>query len=475
MAQIEREFLERTEPTERAFKAPPFIPRVKNADLGLEKLDGERYYSPAFMKAEWDKIWTKTWQLAARIDEFTEPGAFYVHELGKESFIFVMGDDQQIRGFYNVCQHRGNRLCQSDLGVMETFTCPFHGWKWNTDGTLKQVADPQFFRQFDAGIPTEDLALTPVKVEFWGGWVWFNMDHDACPLKEYLGEAGVQLETYEFEKFHLSNYQTFEWNGNWKHAWDAFNESYHFGELHPDMIEFGEGHDVPIELLGIHSRMINFNRTVSEIVEDQDTITPLRQHFILGDQDVSGKNETVGYTGAAKDVHLEEIRKRREVENESYLPFQQMNDEQLVHQYHYSFFPSATFTQTPESGAVFRYRPHATDPNICYYDFFVMSHLPPGAERKERPENKTHRHVDGIDYVEAFGETFDPVLANVISQDGSNMTTMQNGIKSDSFKGMNLCDQEIRLRHFHKIVDDFISGTTTTSNLPDGEAYLDRS
>ena len=218
MAQIEREFLERTEPTERAFKAPPFIPRVKNADLGLEKLDGERYYSPAFMKAEWDKIWTKTWQLAARIDEFTEPGAFYVHELGKESFIFVMGDDQQIRGFYNVCQHRGNRLCQSDLGVMETFTCPFHGWKWNTDGTLKQVADPQFFRQFDAGIPTEDLGLTPVKVEFWGGWVWFNMDHDACPLKEYLGEAGVQLETYEFEKFHLSNYQTFEWNGNWKHA-----------------------------------------------------------------------------------------------------------------------------------------------------------------------------------------------------------------------------------------------------------------
>ena len=60
MAQIEREFLERTEPTERAFKAPPFIPRVKNADLGLEKLGGERYYSPAFMKAEWDKIWTKT-------------------------------------------------------------------------------------------------------------------------------------------------------------------------------------------------------------------------------------------------------------------------------------------------------------------------------------------------------------------------------------------------------------------------------
>jgi phenylpropionate dioxygenase-like ring-hydroxylating dioxygenase large terminal subunit len=218
--------------------------------------------------------------------------------------------------------------------------------------------------------------------------------------------AGVQLETYEFEKFHLLNYQTFEWNGNWKHAWDAFNESYHFGELHPDMIEFGEGHDVPIELLGVHSRMINFNRTVSEIVDDQDTITPLRQHMMLGDQEGRRKNETKSYSGSAKDVHFEEIRRRRAIEDESYLPFEQMNDEQLVHQYHYSFFPSATFTQTPESGAVFRYRPHATDPNICYYDFFVMSHLPPGTPKQERPENKVHRHIDGIDYAEGCKNSY---------------------------------------------------------------------
>ena len=465
MAQIEREILDRLDPWEGDFKAPPFIPRAKNADLGLEKLDGERYYSPEFMKAEWDKIWTKTWQLAARVDELEEPGAFYTHELGKESFLFVKGDDEKIRGFYNLCQHRGNRLCQSDTGVMDSFTCPFHGWQWNTDGTLKHIADPQFFRQFDDIIPTKELGLTPVKVEFWGGWIWFNMDMEACPLAEYLGEAGRHLESYDFEKFHLVNYQTFEWNGNWKHAWDAFNESYHFGSLHPDMIEFGEGHDVPIELLGIHSRMLNFNHTVSEIVADQTTMTPLREHFML-----AGDN----YKGPAKDVHLEEIRRRRAAQDQSYLPFEQMNDEQLVHQYHYSFFPSATFTQTPESGAVFRYRPHATDPNICYYDFFVMSHLPPDAQKNKRPVHKVHRHVDGIDYAEAFGSTFDPVLANVIAQDGSNMTTMQAGVQSDAFTGMTLCDQEIRIRHFHRIIDDFIAGTWSSNNLPDADLFLQR-
>lgn len=471
MAQIERDFLNRPTPNTETLKAPPFIPRVTHKDLGLERLDGDRYFSPAFMQAEWEKVWTKTWQLGARLDEFTEPGAFYIHELGKESFIFVMGDDHQIRGFYNVCQHRGNRLCLGDVGVLETFTCPFHGWQWHTDGSLKQVADPEFFRQFDEGIPEEELGLTPIKVASWGGWLWFNMDHTACPLEEYLGAAGVHLESYELENCSLINFQTFEWHGNWKHAWDAFNESYHFGALHPDMIEFGEGHDIPIELLGIHSRMLNFNRTVSEIVEDQDSITPLRRHMMLGgDRRRSGDDQA--YTGAAKDIHLAEISRRRAMQDDTYLPYQQMNDEQLVHQYHYSFFPSATFTQTPEGGAVFRYRPHATDPNICYYDFYILAYLPPGTPPIERPENKIHRHEDGIDYAEAFGKTFDPILANVLAQDGSNMTTMQAGVKSDSFRGMLLCDQELRIRHFHQILDGFISGDITTKLLPDDDAFL---
>lgn len=469
MAKIEQDFLERSSPRGGDFKAPPFIPRIRNADLGLEKLAGERYYSPEFMRAEWENIWTKTWQLVARVDEFSEPGAFYVHELGKESFLFVKGDDGQIRGFYNVCQHRGNRLCQADHGVLETFTCPFHGWQWANDGSLKRVMDPQFFRQFDGGVPADELALSPVKIDTWGGWLWFNMDHDACPLAEYLGAPGTHLETYEFEKFHLIDYQTFEWNGNWKHAWDAFNESYHFGALHPDMIEFGEGHDIPIELLGIHSRMLNFNRTVSEIVEDQESFTPLRKHMMTA----GANGEEADYSGPAKDVHLEEIRRRRAMENETYLPFKHMNDEQLVHQYHYSFFPNTTFTQTPDGGAVFRYRPHATDPNRCYYDFFILAHLPPGTPKIQRPPHKTHAHEDGIDYAQAFDGTFDPILANVLAQDGSNMVTMQAGVQSDSFKGMNLCEQELRLRHFHKTIDDFIAGTVSTRKLLPADAYLE--
>ena len=123
---------------------------------------------------------------------------------------------------------------------------------------------------------------------------------------------------------------------------------------------------------------------------------------------------------------------------------------------------------------MFRYRPHATDPNICYYDFYILANLPPGTPRIERPENKVHRHDDGIDYAEAFSGTFDPVLANVLMQDGSNMPTMQAGVKSDAFKGMNLCEQELRIRHFHHIIDGFLDGSITLDNLPADDAYLTR-
>ncbi len=470
MGKVELEFLNREHPRAGDFKAPPFLPRARTKGLGLERLDGERYLTKEFMQAEWDHIWTKTWQLVTRVEDFPEPGSFVVHELGKESFLFVKGDDGEIRGFYNNCQHRGNRLCQAESGVLDAFSCPFHGWQWNTDGSLKNVAAPEFFRQFDDGVPVDELGLPPVKVDFWGGWLWFNMDLDACSLREYLGDIGTHLETYEFEEWHLIDYQTFEWAGNWKHAVDAFNESYHFAALHPDMIEFGEGHDIPIELWGIHSRMLNYNRTVSEVVEDRETMTPLRAHMMGARMQQNASD----YAGAAKDVHLMEIQHRRSIEDETHLPFKQMNDEQLVHQYHYTFFPNTTFTQTPEGGAIFRYRPHPSDPAKCYYDFFIVHRPPPGTPRHERPPHKVHSHDEHVDYVKAFEGTFEPVFSNVLAQDGSNMATMQAGVASDAFKGMILSDQEVRLRHFHKTIDDFIAGRVSSKNLLPQDHYLER-
>lgn len=454
MARIEKDILN-ARGTMLDSATPAFLPRKPIPDIGHARIDGERFHSPTFMAREWEMIWTKTWNIGCHESELPDPGSFRVHTLGKESLLFARGEDGEVRGFYNVCQHRGNVLCQTSAGDVTRFKCPFHGWEWNTDGSLRRVMHPQLFPQFADGLAAHGLDLPPIRVARWGGWIWFNLDLHAMPLVDFLGEAGRHLETYQLDKFSLIDHKTFEWPGNWKHAHDAFNESYHFEALHPEFLHFAEGFDVPIELLGIHSRMLNFNQTVSELLADQETMTPLRARML-------GLPE--GYVGSAKDVHLAIVAHKRAIQNDTHLPYRDMNDEQLVHQYHYTFFPGTTFTSTAEASIVFRYRPHASDPALCYFDLLITRHDPPGTS-PPNVEHQTYAHNELGDYAEAFAGTFDPVLANVLMQDGSNMATMQQGTASAGFRGMILSEQEVRLRHFHQTIDRFlISDAPTTGD-----------
>lgn len=453
MAKIEQEFLDARKPQAGAYQAPPFLPRQPIPDIGQARIDGERFHSRDFMAREWKHIWTKTWNIGCHISELPDPGSFRVHTLGRESLLFVRGGDGVIRGFFNICQHRGNILCQVREGDVAMFKCPFHGWEWNVDGSLRQIMHPQLFPQIRDGGADGTLDLPPLRIDFWGGWVWFNMDPNAMPLVDFLGEAGRHLESYEFEKYSLVDHKVFEWQGNWKHAHDAFNESYHFEALHPEFLDFAEGFDVPIELLGIHSRMLNFNSTVSEVLDDRDTLTPFRRKMLNPGED---------YTGAAKDVHLDVVARKRAMQDDTHLPYARLNDEQLAHQYHYTFFPGTTFTSSAEMSIVFRYRPHETDPNYCYYDFLIMRHDPPGSPRPEF-DYRLYRHDELPDYADAFEGTFDPVLANVLQQDGTNMPTMQQGTQSMAFRGMILGEQEVRLRHFHQVIDRFLMGDAPKS------------
>jgi phenylpropionate dioxygenase-like ring-hydroxylating dioxygenase large terminal subunit len=458
MARIEREFLA-ARGAQRGFATPGFLPRKAIPNIGLSRIDGERFTSREFMEREWTHVWSKTWNVACRVSELSEPGAYRVHDLGKESLLFVMGEDGKIRGFFNICQHRGNVLCQSSDGVAAKFKCPFHGWEWNVDGSLKQVMRPGLFPQFADGVPKKEFDLVGVQVALWGGWVWFNLDPNAIPLVDYLGEMGRHLETYELEKFTLIENKSFQWAGNWKHAHDAFNESYHFESLHPEFTQITEGYDVPIELIGMHSRMINFNMTVSELLEERKSPTSMQQKFfgIDADRVLGFGGVPTAYTGALKDIHLEIIKRKRAMQDSTHLPYKKMNDEQLVHQYHYTFFPGTTFTSTPEASFLFRYRPHATDPGLCYYDFLITAHNPPGTPVPE-VHHRLYRHDELVDYADAFAGTFDPALAKVLAQDGSNMKTMQRGMSSQGFRGMILGEQEIRLRHFHQMIDRCLMG-----------------
>src|SRR5580765_7475265 len=90
------------------------VRKYADPDLGTEIIPKERYTSAAFMKLEWERMWTKTWMIGGRHEVIPEPGDWMSHEIGTESLIFVRQPDMTIKGFFNVCPHRGNRIVAKD-------------------------------------------------------------------------------------------------------------------------------------------------------------------------------------------------------------------------------------------------------------------------------------------------------------------------------------------------------------------------
>lgn len=419
-------------------------------NIGEKRISTERFISTQYMETEWKKLWREVWNIGPRIEEFQKPGDYVVHELGKESFLFVMGDDEKIRGFYNVCQHRGNILvADSNCGSSRFFKCPFHAWSYNTDGSIKGVPYAENFPQFKDGIPKDELGLTEVSTDYWGGWVWFHMNESPQPLAEFLGsEFTQQLAPYELENMRLLEYKTFLWDSNWKVACDAFNETYHFRGLHPQMLKWAD-EKARIELIDDHSRMINKYGTTSSPYTGAAEIFPELKEWIA----YNGMDPDT-YKGAPEDVWKSKRDYSRSIQDnpEVTAPYKKMTDEQLTDVYHYFIFPGFAMNVFPEGINGFRYRPHESDPNKMYYDLIMLVHYPEG----QKLDCKRKFFTEKVRYDKIADTPLSYIVTDVLQQDADNVSLNQRGIKSDGFKGLLFGDQELRLRHFHNTLDAYM-------------------
>lgn len=434
-----------------SYRTPGIERDTPQPDLGDTRFCGARFYSPQFMHQEWQHLWRRTWNMGPRAEEFSSPGDFVIHSLGSESFVFVMQDDGSIRGFYNVCQHRGKRIvCDTRNGNARFFKCAFHGWSWNTDGSIKGVPDPDTYPQLRGGLPEKELDLSEIQADTWGGWVWFNIDREAEPLLDYLDVLPEHIAPYRMQDMRVFVNATFLWDCNWKIAVDAFNESYHFRGIHPEMMLWSNA-DAKLEILGRHSRMINEYGAPSkphrDTTEISERMAAYMRYFGLDPET---------WTGKAGEVRLEKQRINREQQSAGsvpHLPYAQMTDEQLSDVFHYFYFPGAAQNIFPEGINTFRYRPHETDPNKCYYDLIMMAHFPPG----EEPQGVEHIYFDHkIQYVDLLDPAVE-VASFILQQDADNVPEVQAGVASEGFKGMFLGEQEIRVRHFHNMVDRYLA------------------
>lgn len=428
------------EPAERVPPTP--MEREPRVDLGTRLIPKERYFDPEFARLEWERMWTRVWLLAGLECDIPEPGDYLTFEIGRESIFIIRQKSGEISARFNVCTHRGNRLRKPGMGHATSFYCTYHGWRFGIDGALEDVQDPETFPQ---GCPAEALSLGSVRCETWGGFVWVNLDPDAEPLRDYLGMIPAHLDPYHFEQMKVLDHLTVDVPCNWKSSIDAFNEPYHMAATHPDTLPFSDDVNVPIDCYDRHTRMIMPLGIASPRDPGFGTVNEaLRENFLRRfgvDPD--------HFEGGAEDVRPAIAKSVRE----NFAPglgadFSELRDEQLVDDYHYTIFPNITLNIFGMNAWLFRHRPHPTDPDRMFFDFYDLLRSP--GREVARPEHRTVVLSNDLEIKLVGGGE------GLLAQDWNNLPRVQQGMHSEGFRGLHLGEQEVRIRHFHSILEQYI-------------------
>ena len=204
----------------------------------LPTLPGHYYVDPDVFGAEQQKIFSRDWFCVACASDLSTPGAFQTFDVGGENLILVRDADKQVRAFFNVCRHRGSRICTEAEGrVSRTFQCPYHVWSYGLDGRL--VGAPNMAMMPDAA----ERGLLSVHAREWLGYVWVCLAHDEPDFEssvkkqvtDRFGDAST-IDSYALDKLEVGRRIEYDVRGNWKLIVENFMECYHCANLHPELV-----------------------------------------------------------------------------------------------------------------------------------------------------------------------------------------------------------------------------------------------
>ena len=193
-------------------------------------LPAELYLDPSVAAQEKDRIFSRTWQVVGHDDQVAKAGDYFTTQLVGEPLLIVRGTDQQLRAFYNVCRHRAGPPAEG-CGSRKLFRCVYHGWTYNLDGSLNHATEIDGIEGFRA----EDFALAPVRCEEWFHLVFVNLDPDARPLRDSLGDLPRQAERFPFATMKRFERRAYDMKCNWKTYVDNYLEGYHLPTVHPGL------------------------------------------------------------------------------------------------------------------------------------------------------------------------------------------------------------------------------------------------
>ena len=191
-------------------------------------LDPGLYVAPPVFIHERERIFAKTWQLIGPASRVTESGAYVAAEIAGLKVFVLRGRDGALRGFRNVCRHRGARLLEEGTGRRLPIRCPYHGWTYDDEGRL--IAAPWFGD--DPSFRKEDWPLQAIRVREWRGLVFIAVAPER-DLEAQLGDLIPELADEPIETYQAVREERMVFDANWKIYTDNFVEGYHIPGIHP--------------------------------------------------------------------------------------------------------------------------------------------------------------------------------------------------------------------------------------------------
>ncbi len=431
--------------------APDWVRSEAYEYMGSEDISKDRYINADYAKAEYERLWTRTWQFACREEHIPQPGDYHVYDVGPYSFIITRVSENDIRAYYNACLHRGTKLRASGTeGRASEFKCSFHGWSWNVDGSNKNVVCPWDFPHVDKA----GLNLPEARVERLAGFVWINMDKTAPSLAEYLGpEAIKHINAWKLENRYIALHVTKPIPANWKLTVEAFQEAYHVIETHPQVAVSNADANSQYDVYGEHvDRFISPLGVLSPHLEGKYSEQDILDQFTVGDAGVLEGNKLSVGDGTARQVMADMFRGMFEKATNADLSA--VSDSEILDCFSYTVFPNCFLFPGISLPMVYRFRPNPKNHRECLYEVMFLRPVgkdgvrPPPAEPIELTLEQSFKEAEGMD----------PGFGAILDQDTDNLFLQQEGLEASAKPGITLGNyQEIRIRHFEKAVDKYMA------------------
>ena len=191
-------------------------------------IDSYFYRSHLVYEKELDELIFRSWLYAGHSSELPNPGDYLLFDIGEDSVIIARDAQGDLHALMNVCRHRGARVCEEASGNRKTFVCPYHGWVYNTDGSLRAAREMEVREDFDAA----NYGLRKARIEIYMGLIFINCDPQAADFRGPLEKLAEPLGAYDLDNAKVAHKQTYRVDANWKLVLENYLECYHCATSH---------------------------------------------------------------------------------------------------------------------------------------------------------------------------------------------------------------------------------------------------